>query len=88
MSAKALVGILAGIVLLVMLLYFSLPKSGRQALESEVAAMNSALSWRIRTEMTLTGGVVTRTHVAICPDKEHIVEQGLGPASALPGYGL
>jgi len=81
MSPKALTGILAGIVLLVMAVYFSLPKSGRRVLQSEVAAMNSARSWRIQTEMTLTGGVVKRTHVAICPDKEHIVEQGLGPAS-------
>jgi len=81
MSAKALIGILAGIVLLVLAVYFSLPRSGKQELESLVAAMNSAQSWRIRTEMTLAGGVVTRTHVAICPDKEHIVEQGLGPAS-------
>jgi len=81
MSVKILIGILSGIVLLVVCVYCSLPRSGKQVLESEVAAMNSARSWRIQTEMTLTGGVVTRTHVAICPDKEHIVEQGLGPAS-------
>src|SRR5579859_4608430 len=83
MSAKTLIGILAGIVLLVMLAYFSLPKSGKQVLESQVAAMNSVQSWRIKTEMQGMGGVVTRTHVGICPDKEHIVEVGqLGPATA------
>jgi hypothetical protein len=81
MSPKALVGIFLGILLVVVAVYYSLPKAGKAVLEEEVAAMNSVQSWRIRTEMTLTGGVVTRTHVAICPDKEHIVEQGLGPAS-------
>ena len=77
MSPKALIGILAGIVLLVVCVYYSLPKSGKAVLESQVAAMNSVQSWRIRTEINN----VTRTHVAICPDKEHIVEQGLGQAS-------
>ncbi len=81
MSPKALIGILAGIILLVVVVYYSLPKSGKATLEVEVAAMNAAQSWRIRTEMQGMGGVVTRTHVAICPDKEHIVEQGRGPAS-------
>ena len=83
MNAKTLIAIVAGIVLLVMLAYFSLPKSGKQVLEAEVAAMNSAQSWRIKTEMHGMGGVITRTHVGICPDKEHIVEVGqLGPATA------
>jgi hypothetical protein len=78
MSPKALIGILAGIILLVVVVYYSLPKSGKQVLEAEVAAMNGAQSWRIRTEMQSMGGAVTRTHVAICPDREHIVEEGRG----------
>jgi len=81
MTPKALIGILAGIILLVVVVYYSLPKSGKATLEVEVAAMNAAQSWRIRTEMQGMGGIVTRTHVAICPDKEHIVEEGRGPAS-------
>jgi hypothetical protein len=32
--------------------------------------------------MKTMGGTVTRTHVAICPDREQIVEQGEGPAPA------
>lgn len=83
MSPKALIGILAGILLLVMAVYFSLPKTGKRVLEEQVSAMNSAQSWRIRTEMQGTGGSVVRTHVGICPEKEHIVEEGqAGPAAA------
>jgi hypothetical protein len=82
MSAKALVGILLGIVLLIVVVYYSLPKSGKATLEAEVAAMNSAQSWRITTVMgNAAGDHVTRTHVAVCPDKEHIVEEGRGAAS-------
>ena len=81
MSPKALIAALLGIVLLVVCVYYSVPKSGKAVLESQVTAMNSAQSWRIRTEMEFMGGTVTRTHVAICPDREHIVEQGLGAAS-------
>src|SRR6266481_47678 len=81
MNAKTLVGILAGIVAFVAVVYYRLPKPGKAVLEAEVAAMNEAQSWRIRTEMHGMGGVVTRTHVAICPDKEHIVEEGSGAAS-------
>lgn len=81
MRPITLIGILAGIVLLVVAVYYSLPKSGKAVLEAEVAAMNGAQSWRIRTEMHGMGGVITRTHVAICPDREHIVEEGSGAAS-------
>ncbi|HLZ13469.1 MAG TPA: hypothetical protein VKP58_12855 [Candidatus Acidoferrum sp.] len=81
MSAKALLGILLGIFLLVYVVFRSLPKSGKTALEAEVAAMNGVQSWRIQTEVHGMGGVVTRTHVAICPDREHIVEEGRGAAS-------
>ena len=81
MSLKTLIGILAGIVLLVVCVYYSLPKSGKAVLEAEAAAMNGVKSWRITSEMQGMGGKVTRTHVATCPDKEHIVEQGPGAAS-------
>ncbi|HWZ98870.1 MAG TPA: hypothetical protein VN025_14025 [Candidatus Dormibacteraeota bacterium] len=82
MSPKALVGILAGIILVVVCVYYSLPKSGKQVLEAEVTAMNGAQSWRITTVMgNAAGDKVTRTHAAICPDKEHIVEEGRGAAS-------
>jgi hypothetical protein len=79
MSPKSLIGILAGIILVAVVVYYSLPKSGKQVLEAEVAAMNSARSWRIRTEMRRNNRLdLIRTQVAICPDKEHIVEQLLG----------
>jgi hypothetical protein len=82
MSAKALVGILLGIILLVGVVYYSLPKSGKATLEAEVTAMNGAQSWRITTIMgNAAGDHVTRTHIAVCPDKEHIVEEGRGAAS-------
>ena len=81
MNAKTLIGILAGIVAFVAVVYYRLPKPGKAALEAEVAAMNGAESWRIRTEMHGMAGVITRTHVAICPHKEHIVEEGSGLAS-------
>jgi len=81
MNTKTLAGILAGIVAFVAVVYYRLPKPGKGALEAEVAAMNGAQSWRIRTEIHGMGGVITRTHVAICPDKEHIVEEGRGAAS-------
>ena len=81
MNAKTLAGVLATIVAFVAVVYYRLPKPEKAALEAEVAAMNGAQSWRIRTEMRGMGGVITRTHVAICPDKEHIVEEGSGPAS-------
>jgi hypothetical protein len=79
MSTKAFIGILTGIILIVVV-YYSLPKSGRATLEAEVAAMNGARSWRIRTEMRRQNNRLDliRTEVAICPDKEHIVEQLLG----------
>jgi hypothetical protein len=78
MSPKALIGLLTGIILVVVV-YYSLPKSGRATLEAEVAAMNAAQSWRIRTELRQNNKVdLIRTHVAICPDKEHIVEKMLG----------
>src|SRR4030088_1988111 len=79
MSPKALLGILTGIILIVLVVYYSLPRSGKATLEAEVAAMNGAQSWRIRTELRQKNKVdVIRTHVAISPDKEHIVEEILG----------
>src|SRR5258705_13860844 len=79
MRPKALIGIFAGIMLLVVVVYYSLRKSGRATREAEVAAMNAAQSWRIRTELRQNNKVdLIRTHVAICPDKEHIVEKMLG----------
>lgn len=78
MSPKALVGIVTGIILIVVV-YYSLPKSWRATLEAEVAAISGARSWRIRTELRQNNKVdLIRTQVAICPDKEHIVEQLLG----------
>ena len=82
MSLKALIGIFAGILLVIAAVYYKLPKAGKAVLEGEVAAMNSAQSWRIRTEFRKgEAASVTRVHVAICPDKEHIVEQKFGGTS-------
>ena len=81
MRPQPLIAILLGIVILVVLIYRSVPKVGKTVLTDEVTAMNNVQSWRIVTEMHGIGGVTTRTHVAICPDKEHIVEEGRGAAS-------
>lgn len=78
MSAKGVLGIAVGVILLLIVAYYAMPNAGKKAFEGEAIAVNNVSSWRIRTVLSSNGrALLTRTHVAFCPDKEHIVEQGL-----------
>jgi len=78
MSGKGVLGIVAGIILLLIVAYYAMPNPGKKALESEAIAANNVSSWRIRTELSVNGKLyLTRVHVATCPDREHILENGV-----------
>lgn len=77
MSGKGILGIAAAGVLLLIVAYYAVPNPGKKALESEAIAVNNVSSWRIRTEVSVNGKLyLTRVHVASCPDREHILENG------------
>jgi hypothetical protein len=79
MSAKGFGGLFLGFVVLLVLVYYMIPKPGKKALVQEQIALNDVSSWRIRMEISQNGMlVVNRTHAAVCPDKEHIVERAAG----------
>ena len=78
MSAKGVIGIITGFVLLLVLAYFAFPNPGKKALRQEEAALADVSSWRIGTEISRNSRpLVSRTHAAICPDKEHIIEHAM-----------
>jgi hypothetical protein len=78
MSTKGVLGIVAGVILLLIVAYYAMPNPGKKAFDGEVIAMNNVSSWRIRTEVSVNSRpLLTRVHVASCPDKEHILENGL-----------
>jgi hypothetical protein len=78
MSPKGVLGIVGGIVLLMAVAYYAMPNPGRKALVREEIAVNGVSSWRIHTEISVNGRVmVSRTHVAECPDRERIMERGM-----------
>jgi len=78
MSGKGVLGIAAGVILLMVVAYYAMPNPGKKALKGEVIAMNNVTSWRITTEVSSNGRILLkRTHAAMCPDKERIVEMGL-----------
>lgn len=82
MGTKVAVGILVGVILLVVVLYFAFPNPGKKALQREQLALNDVTSWRIAMQISKNGRPhVGRTHVAICPDKEHILEMAEGDFS-------
>lgn len=77
MSGKRVLGIAAMVILLFAVAYYAMPNPGKKALQGEEMAMNAVSSWRIESEASVNGKVLLkRTHVAICPDKEHIFEVG------------
>ena len=77
MSTKALIGTLAGIVLLMVVAYYAWPNPGKNVLRAEESAVNNAGSWRITTVVSRNSRpFIHRWHVAQCPDKEHILEEG------------
>src|SRR5271157_6295352 len=78
MSAKGVIGIIAGVVLLPVLVYFAFPNPGKKALRQEETALEDVTSWRIGTEISKNSRpIVSRMHAAICPDKEHIIEHAM-----------
>src|SRR5256885_10314740 len=78
MSGKGVLGIAAAVILLMGVAYYAMPNPGKKALKGEVIAMNNVTSWRITTEVSSNGRILLkRTHAAMCPDKERIVEMGL-----------
>jgi hypothetical protein len=75
MGTKGVIGILVGVTLLIVVIYFAVPDPGKKALQREQLALNDVTSWRIATQISKNGSPhVGRIHVAICPDKEHILE--------------
>jgi hypothetical protein len=82
MGTKVAVGTLLGVILLIIVLYFAFPNPGKKALQHEQLALNDVTSWRIATQISKNSRPkVSRTHVAICPDKEHILENDEGDFS-------
>ncbi len=78
MSGKGVLGIAAGIILLLVVAYYAMPNPGKKAFQKEEIVMNGVSSWRIHTEISRNGKVfLSRTHVAVCPDKERIMERGM-----------
>ncbi len=78
MSGKGVLGIAAAVILLMVVAYYAMPNPGKKALKGEAIAMNNVTSWRVTTEVSTNGRILLkRTHVAMCPDKERIVEFGL-----------
>ncbi len=78
MSGKGVLGIAAGIILLLVVAYYAMPNPGKKAFQKEEIVMNGVSSWRINTEISRNGRVfLSRTHVAMCPDKERITERGM-----------
>jgi hypothetical protein len=79
MSTKGLVGIVVGLVLLLIVAYYSIPNPGKKALHQEEIALSDVSSWRTYTEVSKNGRPkIKRTYAAQCPDKEHILERDMG----------
>ncbi len=77
MSAKAVLGIILGGIVVIVLAYHAIPSAGQKALKNEQHAMEFATSWRITTQISRNGLLgISRIHVARCPDQEHIIEEG------------
>ncbi len=77
MSAKAVLGIIIGVVLIIVFGYYAVPSAGQKALKNEQHALEFATSWRITTQISRNGLMgVSRIHIARCPDQEHIMEEG------------
>jgi len=79
MSTKGVLGIAAGVLLVIIVVALSIPNPGKKALRQEELALSDVSSWRTYTEVSKNGSVkIKRTHVALCPDKEHILERAMG----------
>jgi hypothetical protein len=77
MSAKALWGIILGVILAIVLGYYAVPSAGQKALKNEQHALQFVNSWRITMQISRNGLMgISRIHIARCPDQEHILEEG------------
>jgi hypothetical protein len=77
MNAKALLGIVFGIIAAIVFAYFAFPSAGQKALKREQHAVELVSSWRITMQISRNGLMgISRIHVARCPDQEHILEEG------------
>ena len=77
MSAKAVLGIIFGVVLVIVLAFYAVPSAGQKALKNQQHAIEFVNSWRITTQLSRNGLMgMSRIHVARCPDQEHIIEEG------------
>jgi hypothetical protein len=78
MSGKGVAAIAVGVVLLLVIAYYAIPNPGKKALQREELALEDVSSWRISTTISQNSRpVVRRSHVASCPNKEHIVEMAM-----------
>jgi hypothetical protein len=78
MGIKGVIGIAIGAVLLLVVVYYAIPNPGKKALQREQLALADVSSWRIRTQVSRNSRpVAQRAHAAICPDKEHILENAM-----------
>jgi hypothetical protein len=79
MSTKGVAGIAVGVILLLIVTYYSIPNPGKKALQQEEIALNDVNSWRVFTQISKNGRpMLERTYAAQCPDKEHILELNMG----------
>jgi hypothetical protein len=78
MSGKGVAGIAVGVVILLVIAYYAIPNPGKKALQREEIALDDVSSWRINTSISRDGRpLVSRTHAASCPNKEHIIETAM-----------
>jgi hypothetical protein len=78
MSGKGVLGIAAGVVLLLVIAYYAIPNPGKKALQGEEIALEDVSSWRISTYVSRDGRpLMSRVHAASCPNKEHIIETAM-----------
>jgi len=78
MSGKGVAGIAVGVVLLLVIAYYTIPNPGKKALQREGIALEDVSSWRINTSISRDSRpLVSRAHAASCPNKEHIIETAM-----------
>jgi hypothetical protein len=78
MSGKGVLGIAAGVVLLLVIAYYAIPNPGKKALQREEIALEDVSGWRISTSVSRDGRpLMSRVHAASCPNKEHIIENAM-----------
>jgi hypothetical protein len=79
MNMKVVIGIAVGVVLLVVAVVFAIPDPAKKALRQEETALQGVSSWRIRTQISRNGRPkLQRAYMAVCPDKEHVLEENMG----------